>query len=105
RSKRDLLGDGLRATGFAVSTPSGSYFTVVDAAPLGAADADAFCRALPETAGVVAIPLTAFAVPERRDEYATLVRFAACKRLEVIEQAVERLSSPPRGSVAAPARD
>lgn len=91
-AKRDLLGEGLRAAGFAVSTPSGSYFTVADAAPLGATDAAEFCRALPERAGVVAIPLTAFVGPERRARYATLVRFAACKRVEVLTEAAERLA-------------
>lgn len=93
RDKRDLLGDGLRAAGFEVSVPSGSYFTVADAAPLGATDAGEFCRALPERAGVVAIPLTAFTTPERRSEYATLVRFAACKRIEVLEDAASRLAT------------
>lgn len=92
RAKRDLLGAGLRAAGFTVSTPSGSYFTVADAAPLGATDAAAFCRSLPERAGVVAIPLTAFVTAPRRAEYATLVRFAACKRVEVLEEAASRLA-------------
>jgi len=92
RAKRDLLGAGLHAAGFEVSTPAGSYFTVVDAAPLGATDAAAFCRELPERAGVVAIPLTSFATPARRAEYATLVRFAACKRVDVLEEAASRLS-------------
>lgn len=93
RAKRDLLGEGLRAAGFAVSTPAGSYFTVADAAPLGTRDAAAFCRELPERAGVVAIPLTAFTTAERRPEYATLVRFAACKRVDVLEDAASRLAS------------
>jgi N-succinyldiaminopimelate aminotransferase len=93
RAKRDLLGAGLRAAGFDVSMPAGSYFTVVDAAPLGATDAAAFCRALPERAGVVAIPLTAFATPDRLEKYATLVRFAACKRVEVLEEAASRLAA------------
>ncbi|MFD4957080.1 aminotransferase class I/II-fold pyridoxal phosphate-dependent enzyme [Microbacterium sp. NPDC058389] len=92
RAKRDLLGAGLRSAGFDVSTPAGSYFTVADARALGAVDAAAFCRALPERAGVVAIPLTAFVTPARRDDYATLVRFAACKRVEVLEEAASRLS-------------
>jgi len=92
RAKRDLLGAGLRSAGFDVSTPAGSYFTVADARGLGAVDAADFCRALPERAGVVAIPLTAFATPARRGDYATLVRFAACKRVEVLEEAASRLS-------------
>jgi N-succinyldiaminopimelate aminotransferase len=93
REKRDLLGSGLRAAGFYVSVPAGSYFTVADAAPLGATDAAEFCRELPERAGVVAIPLTAFATPAHRAEYATLVRFAACKRVPVLEEAASRLAA------------
>lgn len=91
-AKRDLLGTGLRAAGFDVSTPGGSYFTVADAAPLGAIDADAFCRELPARAGVVGIPITAFVTPWHRDRYATLVRFAACKKVEVLAEASSRLA-------------
>ncbi|MEZ5214647.1 MAG: aminotransferase class I/II-fold pyridoxal phosphate-dependent enzyme [Microbacterium sp.] len=54
-------------------------------------DAGDFCRALPGRAGVAAIPLTAFVSPAHRSEYASLVRFAACKRLEVIAEASARL--------------
>lgn len=93
RAKRDLLGAGLRTAGLAVSTPAGSYFTVADAATLGATDAADFCRALPERAGVVAIPLTAFTTDARRADYATLVRFAACKRVDVLEEAASRLAA------------
>jgi N-succinyldiaminopimelate aminotransferase len=93
RAKRDILGEGLREAGFDVSIPSGSYFTVADAAPVGATDAAQFCRDLPHRAGVVAIPLTAFAPASSRDRYATLVRFAACKRVEVLEEAAARLSA------------
>ncbi len=88
-----VLGEGLRAAGFAVSTPAATYFTVADAAGLGATDALEFCRRLPETAGVVAIPLSAFARPGARDDLTTLVRFAACKRLDVIEEAARRLAT------------
>lgn len=93
RDKRDLLGDGLRGAGFEVSVAAGSYFTVADAAPFLSPGEDAadFCRALPERAGVVAIPLTAFVSPAHRSAYASLVRFAACKRTEVIAEASARL--------------
>ena len=77
RRKKDALGAGLRAAGFEVFEPQGSYFTVADAAPLGATDAAAFCRELPERAGVVGVPLTAFVTREHRADYATFVRFAA----------------------------
>ncbi|WP_221585226.1 aminotransferase class I/II-fold pyridoxal phosphate-dependent enzyme [Microbacterium sp. G2-8] len=92
RAKRDVLGRGLSEAGFGISRPSGSYFTVADAAPLGATDASEFCRTLAARAGVVAVPLTAFASPEHRGEYATLVRFAACKRTEVLAEAATRLA-------------
>jgi N-succinyldiaminopimelate aminotransferase len=90
--KHELLGAGLRAAGFGVHAPDGGYFTVADATALGGADAAAFCRALPDRAGVVAIPLTAFVSDARRGEYSGLIRFAACKRVEVLEEAVARLA-------------
>ena len=90
--KHGILGDGLRAAGFTVHAPQGGYFTVADATALGGQDAAAFCRALPERVGVVAIPLTAFVSEEHRSEYAGLVRFAACKRVEVLEEAATRLA-------------
>lgn len=95
RSKSALLGEGLRSAGLEVSRPSGSYFTVADAAPLGVTDAAAFCRELPARAGIVAIPLTAFATTRNRDRYATLVRFAACKRVSVLDEAASRLARMP----------
>jgi len=90
-AKSAMLGHGLRAAGFDVSPPSGTYFTVADAGPLGVTDADALCRTLPFQAGVVGIPITAFTTPAHRSEYDSLVRFAACKRADVIEEAVARL--------------
>ncbi|WP_125131727.1 aminotransferase class I/II-fold pyridoxal phosphate-dependent enzyme [Microbacterium sp. 10M-3C3] len=93
RRRRDLLGAGLRAAGFDVFEPAGSYFTVADAEPLGVRDAAAFCRELPELAGVVAIPLTAFATPAHRGDYASLLRFAACKRDDVLAEASARLAT------------
>jgi N-succinyldiaminopimelate aminotransferase len=91
RHKRDLLTAGLEAAGFDVSMPSGSYFTVVDAAPLGVDDAAVFCTRLPELAGVVGVPVTAFTSDRYRSSYRSLVRFAFCKRLEVLQEASARL--------------
>lgn len=92
-TKHGILGAGLRAAGFTVFAPQGGYFTVADASALGGADAAQFCRELPERAGVVAIPLTAFVSEDRRGDYAGLVRFAACKRVSVLEEAASRLAS------------
>jgi N-succinyldiaminopimelate aminotransferase len=88
---RDRLCDGLRAAGLGVCVPQGGYFVNADVAPLGVHDAGAWCRALPASAGVVAIPTDAFyADPEAGR---TLVRFAYCKRPEVIDEAVQRLAA------------
>lgn len=96
--KRDILSAGLSAAGFSVSPSAGSYFVVADAAPLGFEDSVAFCRALPELAGVVAVPVSAFCRAEDAAPYRSLVRFAFCKRFEVLDSAAERLAAMrPRG--------
>ena len=88
--KRDLLVDGLRRAGFAVYPPRGTYFVVADVAPLGVDDGAAFCWRLPELIGVAAVPVSVFCVDP--DLGRTLVRFAFCKRDEVLAAAVERLA-------------
>ncbi|QHC58140.1 aminotransferase class I/II-fold pyridoxal phosphate-dependent enzyme [Rathayibacter sp. VKM Ac-2760] len=90
--KRDILSAGLAAAGFAVSPSAGSYFVVADAAPLGYADGVALCRALPELAGVVAVPVSAFCTAADAAPYRSLLRFAFCKRFEVLDSAAERLA-------------
>jgi N-succinyldiaminopimelate aminotransferase len=90
-AKRDLLADGLEKAGFAVHRPAGTYFVTADARPLGYDDGEALCRALPERCGVVAVPSAAFYLhPERGRPY---VRFAFCKRDEVLHEAVDRLAA------------
>jgi N-succinyldiaminopimelate aminotransferase len=88
---RDILVDGLQRAGLTVSVPEGSYFVIADAAPLGATDAAAFCRDLATSAGVVGIPVSAFAATP--DAYPGLVRFAFCKRPEVLHDAARRLAT------------
>ncbi|KPC62902.1 pyridoxal phosphate-dependent aminotransferase [Streptomyces chattanoogensis] len=94
RTKRDILATGLTDAGFQVFRPSGTYFITTDIRPLGAVlskegDGFAFCRALPERAGVVAIPNAVFY--DHKDRGAPYVRFAFCKREEVLREAVGRL--------------
>ncbi|MFJ6568974.1 pyridoxal phosphate-dependent aminotransferase [Streptomyces sp. NPDC091292] len=89
-AKRDLLAKGLADAGFGVYRPSGTYFITTDIRPLGADDGFAFCRALPSRAGVVAIPNAVFY--DHRAEGAPYVRFAFCKREEVLRDAVTRLA-------------
>ncbi|TFD24358.1 aminotransferase class I/II-fold pyridoxal phosphate-dependent enzyme [Cryobacterium sp. TMS1-13-1] len=93
KGKRDVLATGLRAAGFAISVPQGSYFIVADATPLGFTDGADLCRRLPELAGVVAVPIAAFCSPAHRAEYAPLVRFAYCKKIELLEQASAELAA------------
>ncbi|WP_418958244.1 pyridoxal phosphate-dependent aminotransferase [Streptomyces tritici] len=88
-AKRDLLSDGLEQAGFTVYRPAGTYFVTTDIRPLGETDGFAFCRALPERCGVVAIPNAVFY--DHREEGAPFVRFAFCKRADVLEEAVGRL--------------
>jgi N-succinyldiaminopimelate aminotransferase len=89
--KRDLLAEGLRSAGFDVLHTSGTYFLTADPRPLGFDDAVALCERLPVEAGVVAIPLSAFTA-EPADRVRPLVRFAFCKKREVLEDAIARLS-------------
>jgi N-succinyldiaminopimelate aminotransferase len=91
RAKRDLLAGGLAEAGFEVFRTAGTYFITTDIRPLGESDGFAFCRALPERAGVVAIPNAVFY--DHREAGAPFVRFAFCKRTEVLEEAVKRLKS------------
>ncbi len=91
QTQRDLLCDGLASLGFEVFVPEGTYFATTDIRPLGFADGLEFCRALPEVAGVVAIPHQVFY--DDVEAGAPLVRWAFCKRPEVIEEALKRLSA------------
>ncbi|MDQ0960238.1 aspartate/methionine/tyrosine aminotransferase [Streptomyces sp. B4I13] len=89
RNKRELLADGLEQAGFKVFRPAGTYFITTDIRPLGETDGFAFCRALPERAGVVAIPNAVFY--DHEEVGAPYVRFAFCKRTEVLADAADRL--------------
>jgi N-succinyldiaminopimelate aminotransferase len=91
QGKRDLLCEGLRDAGLQVTTPAATYFVIADAAPLEVSDAVDFCRALPSLCGVVGVPVSVFC--DDVDASRTLVRFAFCKRDEVLREAVARLAT------------
>jgi len=88
-NKRDLLCDGLTSIGFDVYVPEGTYFATTDVRPLGYADGVEFCRELPTRAGVVAIPHQVFY--DDPDAGRSLVRWAFCKREDVLHEALGRL--------------
>jgi len=90
RRKRDLLSAGLSAAGFEVYRPAGTYFVTTDIRPLGETDGLAFCRQLPHRAGVVAVPTSV--LYDDKEAGRSHVRFAFCKRTEVLEEALSRLA-------------
>ncbi|MDR7302318.1 pyridoxal phosphate-dependent aminotransferase [Haloactinomyces albus] len=87
--KRDFLASGLTEVGFDVLAGEGTYFVCTDVRPLGFDDGEEFCRTLPERAGVAAIPVQVFC--DDPDPVRHLVRFAFCKRDEVLDEALTRL--------------
>jgi N-succinyldiaminopimelate aminotransferase len=90
KRKRDLLAEGLRDIGFEVYQPDGTYFITTDIAPFGESDGIEFCLSLPDKAGVVAIPTAIFY--DDKAEGRTKVRFAFCKREQVLKEALKRLT-------------
>jgi N-succinyldiaminopimelate aminotransferase len=93
-SRRDLLTGALDGAGFATVRPAGTYFVLADAAPLGFPDAVELCRRLPELAGVVGIPVTAFcaAGSPTADALRSWVRFTFVKQDAVLHRAAEGLA-------------
>ena len=94
RERRDLLCAGLREAGLTAFTPDGTYFAMTDVSDLGWDDGMAFCRALPERAGVVAIPAQVFYDdPSAPGAGKHLVRWAFCKERPVISEGTGRLAA------------
>ena len=90
QGKRDRLCAGLAEVGFEVFVPQGTYFITTDVRPLGFDDGLAFCRELPGRCGVVAVPHQVFY--DDIEAGRPMVRWAFCKRDEVLDEAVERLA-------------
>ncbi|GAA5157660.1 pyridoxal phosphate-dependent aminotransferase [Ornithinimicrobium tianjinense] len=89
QDRRDLLVEALGDVGVPVSPCQGTYFVIADFAGHGVTDAVDFCRRLPEEVGVVGVPVSAFC--DDRAPVASLVRFAFCKREDVLREAARRL--------------
>jgi N-succinyldiaminopimelate aminotransferase len=90
QKRRDLLCSGLADVGLDVRVPEGTYFALTDVSELGWEDGLSFCLALPERAGVVAIPTQGF---HDTDAGRHLVRWAFCKDASVIEDGLRRLGN------------
>ncbi|WP_220451210.1 pyridoxal phosphate-dependent aminotransferase [Nocardioides dongkuii] len=91
RARRDLLCAGLADVGMTVRVPEGTYFATTDVSELGWEDGRSFCLALPERAGVVAIPAQVFHDDVEAGRH--LVRWAFCKEPAVIQDGLRRLGS------------
>ncbi|WP_433387728.1 pyridoxal phosphate-dependent aminotransferase [Micromonospora sp. KLBMP9576] len=89
QARRDQLVAGLTDAGFEVLPPEGTYFVTADVSALGGRDGVEFCRSLPERCGVVAVPTQVFYDDAEAGRH--LIRFAFCKRPEVLTEAVTRL--------------
>ncbi|WP_193608564.1 pyridoxal phosphate-dependent aminotransferase [Nocardioides lijunqiniae] len=91
QGRRDLLCAGLTEAGLDVRVPEGTYFATTDVGALGWPDGLSFCLALPERAGVVAIPAQVFY--DDQEEGRHRVRWAFCKEPSVIAEGTRRLSA------------
>jgi N-succinyldiaminopimelate aminotransferase len=90
QQRRDLLCAGLADVGLEVRVPEGTYFAITDVRDLGWEDGMAFCLALPERAGVVAIPTQGFHDDAEAGRH--LVRWAFCKEAPLIQDGLRRLA-------------
>lgn len=90
---KNILADGLRNAGLEVFDTAATYFIVADVSPLGFDDSTDYCMGLPELQGVAAIPLAGFS--DHKEQWKSLVRFAFCKRHDVLREASERLAQTP----------
>lgn len=89
QARRDQLCAGLAGLGLDVRVPEGTYFATTDVRAFGEEDGLQFCLDLPARAGVVAIPHSVFADDPQTGR--SLVRWAFCKRPEVLDEALLRL--------------
>ncbi|QFG68958.1 pyridoxal phosphate-dependent aminotransferase [Ornithinimicrobium pratense] len=89
QAKRDLVVAALTEVGVPVSPCQGTYFVIADFAGHGVEDAVDFCRRMPEELGVVGVPVSVFC--DDPAPVASLVRFAFCKREDVLREAARRL--------------
>ncbi len=87
--RRDYLINGLRDAGFNIATAPATYFAVADISDLDQNGDDlAFSQHLTREAGVTPVPVSAFYA--QRD-VTSHVRFCFAKRLDTLEEAIQRL--------------
>lgn len=88
--RRDYLVNGLREAGFSIADAPATYFAVADIRDLDSAGDDlAFSQRLTREAGVTPVPVSSFYA--QRD-VTSHVRFCFAKKLNTLEEAIQRLS-------------
>jgi len=91
QAKRDRMAAGLQELGFGVLPCAATYFLTCDISELELGDNDVdVCMKLVEEAGVAAVPVSAFYASDAPTQF---IRFCFCKRDEVIDDALSRLSA------------
>jgi N-succinyldiaminopimelate aminotransferase len=91
QERRDLLQGALDAAGVTTFASEGTYFLQADARSWGYDDGLSLCHDLATQGGVVAIPAQVFYDdPESGRRF---IRFAFCKKREVLAEAVQRLTA------------
>lgn len=89
RARRSTICEGLKKAGFKCDAPAGSYYVLADFSALSELPDDQFALWLTETKGVAVVPGSSFYSSPGSGR--KLVRFAFCKTVDVLEQAVTRL--------------
>jgi aminotransferase len=91
RERRDLLVAGLASAGLRCTSPQGAYYVLADFSTLSDLPDDAFAEWLTREVGVASVPGSSFYSHAALGRH--LVRFAFCKTLPLLEDAVRRLAT------------
>ncbi len=91
RERRDVVAQGLVQAGFRCAPPQGAYYIMADFSDLREMADHAFAAWLTAEIGVAPVPGSSFY--SRRDLGRSLVRFAFCKTMDLLEEAVRRLQA------------
>jgi aminotransferase len=96
RARRDLLFGALTAAGFRCTPPAGAYYVMTDFSALSDLPDDRFAEWLTAEHGVAPVPGSSFY--SRPELGRTVVRFAFCKTMDMLEQAAQRLRAVKSGN-------
>ena len=96
-AKREIMMQGIAASGLEAYTPRGTYFVMADFTALFDGDDMAFARHLIQNIGVAAIPPSSFYSEAHKSLGQTHIRFAFCKSDATLHAAAERLAKLKQG--------